>query len=115
MVDEHKQFAAEVLSILKDSTKEFINDQAVQQYLADQAERFAMWKTKALLATDASKKDEYEGNLRDILAQLDISIASRLMALETTQKSVLKKVLEVAGNFIIRMGPALLKGLVPGL
>lgn len=96
-----KPLGDKILSIMKKSINEYWNLTGVSEFVEEIVYQLAKWKTLAATTTDPKKRMEYEGNIIDLNAQIDIKIASALLDLDTTIRDVLKKVLQTVVVFIL--------------
>lgn len=113
MAEPYEKLAEEILGILRESAEDFRSASGVEAFLKETATDYAKWKWKAETATDPAKKAEYEGNLRDVKAQLSLEIARQRISLSKEAKTVLAKVAETVGNFVLKLTPELLGLLRP--
>lgn len=106
--------ANEILDILKQSAEDFLDEQGVEQFLKETAERYAKWKYKAITTTNPKKRKEYEGNLKDVLAQVDIEVARLAVASSKATLKLLATIAKTVGKFLLKLAPSLLGIPIPG-
>lgn len=102
-----KPLGEKILEIIKENLKEYWHLQGVSPFMNEIAEEFAKWKTKAAFTQDPVKVAEYEGNIMDLNAQIDIKIASALIDLDTQVRALIKKVLVTVGTFLLKVAAPL--------
>lgn len=102
-----KPLGQTILDIIKENLKEYWHLAGVSKFMEETADRFAKWKMLASVTEDVVKRAEYEGNIMDINAQIDIKIASALMDLDDSIKSLIKKVLTTVGTFLLKIAAPL--------
>ena len=100
-VIDWKPLGSKILAIIKKSIHEYWDLVGVPEFVEEIAYQLAKWKTLAATTTDPEKRMEYEGNIADLNAQMDIKIASALLDLDTAVRNILKKVLQTVAAFML--------------
>ena len=108
LTDELKPLAGEIFEVLKEGAKDYIDEQGVVDFLKDTSARYAKWKWKAMRTDNPALKAEYEENLRDVAAQVDIEIARHAIVANDEIKKFLIQIAKMAGGMLLKIGPKLL-------
>ncbi len=103
--------STEVLTTLSDSVKDFVDVQKpeVQTFLREAAQDMAKqtWISVSPNSSDDAK-EEAKANIRHLKAQVIAEAADLDILATAAAKSLLSKVFETVGNFLIQYGPKIL-------
>jgi len=103
-----KDLANEIFILFKQSAKDYVKEQGVENFLKETATRYAKWKAKALFESDPVRKAEYEENLKDVTAQVDMEIARHAIVASRETINFLISIAKLAGEMLIKIAPKLI-------
>lgn len=112
MAEPWEPLKDEVLALFKEGVQEVASElkPAAQAFLEDIAIQGAKEKWRALNAPDPNERAVAESNLRHLRGQAVAEAKKQQLAVTSWAEGLLRKTLDVALGFLVKVGPKLLAG-----
>lgn len=111
MADEWKEVAASALGIFKDSIQGVVENEQIDAFAKDRIEQYAKEWWAFQKAETPEKKAEHEANLKHLTAQARGEARRLQIVLAAESKEAVGRALEMVGNFLLKMVPAIIAAL----